>query len=159
MNSSMLLEVLPPVQGMANAIDLDLTSVLAFVVLIVAMLFLKFALIDPYVEIIDERDRRTEGAKEGAEDLVARAQETLLSYESQLASARRDAMDLRTELRSLGESNRESELATARDDAAKALASKRGQIATQLKVADQAVEREAQELSQLLVARVLNTGA
>jgi len=159
MNSSMLLEVLPPVQGMASAINLDATSVLAFVVLIVAMLFLKFALIDPYVDIVEERDRRTEGATEGAEDLVAKAQETLLSYESQLAAARREAMDLRTELRSAGEAKREAELATARDAAAAALAEKRTHIASQLKVADEAVEREAQELSQLLVARVLHTGA
>lgn len=159
MNSSMLLEALPPVQGMAGAIDLDATAILAFGVLIVAMLFLKYALIDPYTAIVDERERRTEGAKEGADDLIAKAQETLLSYESQLAAARREAMELRASLRSTGESARESELAKARNEAAAVLSSKRELIASQLQVADQAVEREAQQLSQVLVSRLLNTGA
>lgn len=159
MTSSMLLEALPPVQGMAGAIDLDFSLVLAFVVLVVAMLFLKYALIDPYLGIVDERERRTAGAKEGAGDLVEQAQATLLKYESQLADARREAMELRVSLRSTGEEARESKLAVARDAAAKALADKRAQIAADLQTADAAIEHEAKDLSQALVARVLNTGA
>lgn len=155
----MLLEALPAVQTMGGPIDLDWTMVISFVVLIIAMLFLKHALIDPYVGIVEERERRTEGAKEGAEELVATAQETLLKYESQLAAARSEAATLRASMRTTGETAREAALATARTDAATALAEKRAQIEAGLKVADVAIEREAQDLSQVLVTRVLNTGA
>lgn len=159
MTSSMLLEALPPVQGMAGAIDLDITALISLAVFVFAALVLKFALIDPYVAIVEERERRIDGAKEGADELIRNAQEMLLSYEAQLATARRDAMDLRTGLRTAAEENREAMLASARDQAASELAAQRAKIDAQMQVANTAIEREAQTLSEALVARVLNTGA
>lgn len=158
MYSPMLHEALPPIQA-AGALQLDMTSVLAFVVFIVAMLFMKFALIDPYAEIVEERDRRTSGAREGVDDLVEEAQETLLTYENKMAQARQDAMSLRTTLREKGEAAREETLKDARERAESALSARREKIASALKEADGKVEVEAKSLSRSIVSRVLNTGA
>jgi len=158
MYSPMLQEALPPIQA-AGALQLDMTSVLAFVVFIVAMLFMKFALIDPYAEIIQERDRRTSGAREGVDDLVEEAQSTLLKYETKMAQARKDAMSLRTTLREKGEAEREAQLAQARERAESTLTTRRAAIAASLKDADAKVETEAKSISHAIVSRVLNTGA
>lgn len=157
MYSPMLHEVLPPIQ-MAGALQLDMTSILAFVVFIVAMLFMKFALIDPYVDIVEERDRRTSGARDGVDDLVEEAQATLLTYETQLAQARQDAMSLRTSIREQGESQREGQLESAREKAEASLSTHRAKIASALQEADKKVEAEAKSLSRAIVSRVLNTG-
>lgn len=159
MTSSMLLEGLPPVQGMASAVDLDFSAVIAGGLFLFMLFVLKFVLIDPYVKIVEERERRTEGARDGADDLQRKAQETLLAYEERLSTARREAMDLRTGLRTGAEEKREAQVAQARDEAAQLLATRRAQIEEQTKVADAAIEREAQALSQTIVGRVLNTGA
>lgn len=158
MYSPMLQEALPPIQA-AGALQLDMTSVLAFAVFVVAMLFMKFALIDPYAEIVAERDRRTSGAREGVDDLVEEAQATLLKYENKMSQARKDAMSLRTTLREKGELERESQLAQARDSATTTLHARREQIASALKDADAKVEVEAKSISHAIVSRVLNTGA
>src|SRR5690625_2642482 len=154
MYSPMLQEALPPIQA-AGALQLDMTSVLAFVVFIVAMLFMKFALIDPYAEIIQERDRRTSGAREGVDDLVEEAQSTLLKYETKMAHA----MSLRTTVREKGEAEREAQLAQARERAESTLTTRRAAIAASLKDADAKVETEAKSISHAIVSRVLNTGA
>lgn len=159
MTSSMLLEGLPPVQGMASAVDLDFTALLAGGLFLFMLFVLKFTLVDPYVKIVEERERRTDGARDGADDLQRKAQETLLAYEGRLATARREAMDLRTELRTGAESNREVQVAQAREQASALLTERRARIEDQTKIADEAIEREAQSLSQSIVSRVLNTGA
>lgn len=159
MTSSMLLEGLPPVQGMAAAVDVDITALIASGVFLFMLIVLKFTLIDPYLKIVEERENRTEGAREGADDLQQQAKDTLLAYEDRLAAARREAMDQRTALRASAESKRETQVAQARDTAASLLADRRVKIEEQTKVANEAIEREAQSLSQTIVSRVLNTGA
>lgn len=157
MYSPMLQEVLPPIQ-MAGALQLDMTAILAFGVFIVAMLFMKFALIDPYADIVEERDRRTSGARDGVDDLVEEAQSALLKYETQLAQARSDATGLRTSIREKGESQRERQLTSAREKAEAALVAHRETLAAAVEEADKKVEAEAKSLSRAIVTRVLNTG-
>lgn len=157
MYSPMLHEALPPIQ-MAGALQLDMTAILAFGVFLVAMLFMKFALIDPYADIVEERDRRTSGAREGVDDLVEEAQSALLKYETQLAQARNDATSLRAAIREKGESQREKQLSSARKKADAALVTHREKLAAAIAEADKQVEDEAKSLSRAIVTRVLNTG-
>lgn len=158
MSASMVIDALPEVHAMGGALQLDMTAVLAFVVFLVAMLFLKYALINPYVEIVEERDRRTTGALEGVDDMVAQAQKTLLEYEAKMAVARKEANTLREGLRAKGESHRDVALSAAHQKADHALDQRRSEIAASMAVAEKSVEKEAKSLSQAIVSRVLDTG-
>ena len=144
---------------MASAVDLDFSAVLAGDLFLVMLFVLKFVLIDPYLKIVEAREQSTEGARDGADDLQRKAQETLLQYEERLASARKEAMDLRTSLRDAAEAKRDEQVASARAEAEAHLATQRAKIDEQTKAADAAIEREAQALSQTIISRVLNTGA
>src|SRR5262245_61344456 len=67
----------------ASAINLalDLTFLAQFVLFGVFVTFLKPLLFDPLLKVFEERERRTEGAKEEARQMDAEAGELLQRYE------------------------------------------------------------------------------
>ena len=145
----------PGVQAMAGGIDLDLTAVAAGLLFLLVYVLLKFVLFDPYLKIVDERDRKIDGAQRGAASMRAEAAATLASYEERMGAARREAAALRDGLRAEAEVSRSKVVDEARREAGEALAARRERMAQEMAVADAALEAEARQIGQLIVSRVL----
>jgi F-type H+-transporting ATPase subunit b len=159
MTSPNLIDSLPPVQGMAAAVDLDITALISVVLFLLVYLFLKFTLIDPYLKIVEERENRIEGAQRDAEARRHQAQQILLKYEEQMAQARSDAQSMREELRGSAERERDALLVQSRERAQQELATARASLKDELGAAEESIDTEARSIADVLVGRVLGTNA
>jgi F-type H+-transporting ATPase subunit b len=109
----------------------------------------------PVFRVLDERDRRIEGARKRAEEIGAQAEATLDRYRSAVRSAREEA-----------ESGRKEALEGARREQAQLTGSARGEAETEINHAREEVagalvdarsqlREQAQELAREAAARVL----
>ena len=98
-------------------LDLDLTSLLILVILLVLFLVLKTVVFNPFLKDLDQRDVRTDQARQNAQDLNAKAQSLSEKYKEVVAQARTDAQEIRRNLRVEGLNDKESRVADAQKEA------------------------------------------
>jgi F-type H+-transporting ATPase subunit b len=75
----------------AVSVDFDLTFVAQLVLFATFLVVMKPMLFDPLLRVFEERERRTEGAKDDARDMDARAGELAKQYEAELEKVRQAA--------------------------------------------------------------------
>lgn len=141
--------------GSAVPLDIDLTFTLQMLLFAVLIVVLKPLLFDPALKIFEERERRTDGAREEAREMQERAGELLEKYEAELAKVGRTAAEERDKMRA--ETTRlENEIINqAREATAKILADGRSQIADQVTKIKADLDRESERLAHQLAARAL----
>jgi F-type H+-transporting ATPase subunit b len=89
--------------GGGIAVDIDKSVLIQFAAFILLFLMIKPLLLDPFLKVIEERERRTDGAKAEARAMDERAGEIIERYEAELDKVRRIASQERERLRSEGQ--------------------------------------------------------
>ena len=84
---------------------------------LVAFLAVKYVLVGPYLDYLEQRDAAMGGARRDADALQAAADEKLASLESQLKAARDDASGIRADHRAKAKAYEAEVVAAARKDA------------------------------------------
>ncbi len=140
------------------AIDIDITVAFQFVTYALTTFALYFLMVKPYLRVREDRDEGTEGSREEAEEMEARAEQVLTRYEAQLADARRDAMEVRESRRAEGIAEQDDILGKVRAELGDKLEDERARIAGLVASAEADLETRAQELAGLMVKKVLPQG-
>ena len=153
--------LMPNVEGFlaagagAPSIDVDFTLFFQAALFIGLWIFLTGRLFKPYLRARKERESLTEGAREEAAVLRARATEILTGYEAQLAAARGAATAARESLVKDGRDSADQALKSAREASAKELEGSRSLLESELSGARKSVEPRAKELSNVIAERLL----
>lgn len=136
-------------------IDIDLTFTLQMLLFAVLIVALKPLLFDPLLSIFEERERRTDGARDEAREMQRKAGELLERYEAELSRVGRTAAEEREKMRA--ETTRlENEIINdARATAAKLLADGRRDIAQQVDRIRQDLGKESERLAHQIAVRAL----
>src|SRR5215212_6333875 len=80
-------------------VDFDLTFLAQFLLFTLFILVIKPLLFDPMLRVFEERERRTDGAKQKARKMDEEAGALLSKYEAELDKVRREANAERDRLR------------------------------------------------------------
>lgn len=122
-------------------VDFDATFIAQFILFTAFILVLRPLLFDPLLKVFAERERRTEGAREKARDMDAKAGELRQQYEAELDKVRVEANHERERLRREAKDIEAKIMADARADVARILDSGKVRIAAE-------VEQMKKELSE-----------
>lgn len=144
-----------PTPAAQGVMAFDPTFFVAWPLFLLLMLVLWKLLLQPYADILEERDRLTAGTKSAATEMEVKAQETLTRYESDLAAARAEASSMRETLRQEGAKSQASALEAARSDVEALLTARRAEIEREHQAAQAGVNERVSELSAALVERLL----
>lgn len=141
----------------ASAIDLALDlSVLAQLVLFgVFITLLKPLLFDPLLKVFEERERRTEGAKEEARAMDAEAGQLLQKYEGELAKVRREAGIERDRLRAETARLEAQIMEEARVETAKIIEAGQARITAEVATLRKELEASKPELARQIASKIL----
>lgn len=140
-------------------IDLDGTFFLQFGIFVVLFLFLREVVFKPVMAVLDAREHATEGARDEARDLEARAKEKLAAFEAEMTKAKVELAAERDRLRKDGASLERELLAKARSDADQVLENATKQIAEETSVARGHIERTVPQLAGEIADKLLGRKA
>jgi len=142
----------------ASAINLavDLTFLAQFVLFGVFITLLKPLLFDPLLRVFEEREKRTEGAKEEARAMDAEAGELLVKYEAELAKVRREAGLERERLRAETAKLEAKIMAEARAETAKIIEEGKSRIAAEVAQLRKELDAQKPELAGQIASRMLD---
>jgi F-type H+-transporting ATPase subunit b len=142
----------------ASAINLavDLTFLAQFVLFGVFITLLKPLLFDPLLRVFEEREKRTEGAKEEARAMDAEAGELLVKYEAELAKVRREAGLERERLRADTARLEARIMAEARAETAKIIDEGKSRIAAEVAQLRKELDGQKPELAGQIAGRMLD---
>jgi F-type H+-transporting ATPase subunit b len=136
-------------------LDFDLTILIHMAAFTVLVVVLKPLLFDPLLNLFEERERRTEGAKLLARKMDERAGEILRRYDVELATVRAAAAEEREKLRAEGQRLEAQILAEARAEAAKVLEQGKVRIESERRATRAELAGKTQEIARDIAARVL----
>jgi F-type H+-transporting ATPase subunit b len=155
-----LLHALPLGGGLVMGgaiIDLDGTFFLQFGIFVALFLFLRAVVFRPVLAVLEAREHATDGARDEARDLEARAKEKLAAFESEMTKAKVELAAERDRLRRDGAGLERELLATARKDADAILEGATETIARETKTVrahlDQTVPQLAGDIAEKLLGR------
>ena len=128
---------------------------------IVSFLFLWFLLtrllFRPFVALLEERERRTDGVKAVAASLTAEAERLRAEYEGAIARARDEGAAVKESILQEARQGRERFLAEARGQAADRLAAVRDELQKELRrgrdLAAQEIEGIARQMAEKILGR------
>lgn len=136
-------------------ISLDYT----FVVQVVAFLFLWFILAQllfkPFLGLIEERERRTEGVKAEAASLGEEGERLRAEYENAIARARDEGNAVKEAVLNEARQKRERLLAQAREESLRHLETIREEIGKELDRGRRAAAREAEAIAREMAEKIL----
>ena len=136
-------------------LDLDLTVVIQFVVVLVLMFVFKRLVFDPYLTTLDERDRKTVGTRTEADALRAEAEALVERYEASLADARATAVEAKRVLRAEGVDEKDRSLSAARKEATKTVEAAQTAIAAQVASERDEMDAQVDVLATMVVEKVI----
>jgi F-type H+-transporting ATPase subunit b len=126
---------------------------------IVSFLFLWFLLtrllFRPFLGLLEERERRTEGVRAEAAALTQEAERFRAEYEGRIATARDEGGAIKQALRLEALEVREGLLAQAREEASRHLQTMREEVQRELRRARELGAREAQVIARQMVEKIL----
>jgi F-type H+-transporting ATPase subunit b len=156
MTATELVQRLPELQRAAGIqIDVDATALVVAVLFLGLMVILKGMLFDPYLKLVEEREKRTAGATTDAADMTAQTAALQAEYDKRIAAARTEAAAIRDEIREEARVREESILSEARQRASEITSAASKATATELSVARSQMEARAEELSRAIASRIL----
>lgn len=135
--------------------DFDLTFVLQMVVFAALIVVLRPLLYDPVLRVLEEREKRTEGARDSARGMQEEAGDLLSRYEKELAKVHEVARQERDKARA--ETGRiEADLMAQARDAANAIVEQgRLQIERERRQLEFSLGQESERLARLMAEAVL----
>ncbi len=139
----------------APLIDVDGTVFVQWALFLIMMAICARLLFKPYLKLRDERKKSTEGAREDASSMQARAREMFANYEAQLQQALLRGAAERQTLRSEGAGRERELLGAARDEAQKAIEAARLRTSTEAGMARKQLEQQSAALTTQIVRKIL----
>jgi F-type H+-transporting ATPase subunit b len=136
-------------------IDIDLTVVVQFGLFVIMWLVLWRFLFSPYLKMRDARSRGIEGARGEAKAMEEKARALVADHDAAVNRAKLRGADERTRLRSEAAVYERQVLGAARDEAQRALAEARTQIATQTATAKKGLEVQAAALAKTMAKKIM----
>jgi len=137
---------------------MDLTPNYSFFIQIITFVILwqglKRLVFDPYLQLLDQRDRRTVTAQAEAEKLVAEAEKVRLDYEQSLQKMRVQMAQEAAAARNVAQEEGQRALAAARTAANEEMLRMRAQVAAQVEAARQSLSAQAASIAEEMLQRV-----
>ncbi|MDC0748751.1 ATP synthase F0 subunit B [Polyangium mundeleinium] len=152
-----------PVNHLASAklfasainVDFDPTFIAQFILFTTFVVVLRPLLFDPLLRVFEEREKRTEGAKDDARKMDAKAGELLTKYEAELEKVRREANLEREKLRREAKELETKIMGEARDEATRILESGKTRIAAEVEQMRKELKDAQPALAAEIASRVL----
>lgn len=141
--------------GGGSLIDLDLTFTLQMVIFMVLIVALKPLLFDPVLKIFEERERRTEGARDEARAMQEQAGELLRKYEFELQRINKTAAEEREKIRAATAKLEAEILNEARDSTSRIIEHGRAEIQQQVQKIRAELDGQSVRLAQDIAAAAL----
>jgi F-type H+-transporting ATPase subunit b len=113
-------------------VDFDATFIAQFILFTAFILVLRPLLFDPLLKVFAERERRTQGAREKARIMDAKAGELSLRYDAELDKMRLEANQERERLRREAKDIESKIMAEARADVTRILESGKARITSEV---------------------------
>lgn len=136
-------------------ISLDISIVYQVILFVVLWLILSKVLFQPYLKLLDERERRTSGAQHDSTELEHEGARLRAQYEEKIAQAQSVAAVEREGILQVAREEREKILGQARQEAEQTLARRRQEIATALESERRLAAAEAATLAVDIASKVL----
>lgn len=136
-------------------ISLDISILYQVVLFVISWLFLKKILFQPYLKLLEERERKTTGAQHDSTDLEREGARLRAQYEEKIAQAQAAAQAAKEEILQSGRLEREKILGEARAEAAQILEHVRQEIAAAVGEERRRAAAEASALAAEMASKAL----
>jgi F-type H+-transporting ATPase subunit b len=136
-------------------ISLDYSVILQILFFLLFWFLMDRIIFKPFLGLLDERERRTEGAKAETAALIEDAERLRGEYESGTAKAQEEAEAVKEAILVDARRSREQLLAQAREEAGKMMERSRGEIRIELQKARELVLREAEAIARQMTEKIL----
>jgi len=136
-------------------VDFDPTFIAQFILFTTFVVVLRPLLFDPLLRVFEEREKRTEGAKEQARAMDAKAGDLLTRYEAELEKVRREANQEREKLRREAKELEAKIMAEARTESARILETGKARIAAEVEQMRKELREAQPVLASEIASRVL----
>ena len=136
-------------------ISLDYSIAYQIVLFLVLWVILSKVLFGPYLNLLDERERRTTGARHDSTDLEQEGARLRAQYEEKIAQAQASGHAAREAILQEGRQQREKLLTQAREGAMSMLEGVRREVESQMQRERQLAAAEARTVAQEMVEKIL----
>ncbi len=136
-------------------ISLDYSIAYQIVLFLVLWVILSKVLFGPYLNLLDERERRTTGAQHDSSDLEQEGARLRAQYEEKIAQAQTAGHASREAILQEGRQQREKLLTQAREGAMSMLEGVRREVESQMQRERQLAAAEARTVAQEMVEKIL----
>lgn len=136
-------------------IALDYSFLLQILLFLVVWLALAKFLFPPFLKLVEERERRTQGTKDKAAELASELARLKGQYEAILSRATAEGNAIKEGLREEADRERDRIIAAARAEAQERLEQAREEVRREWERAAAALEREAALLAGAIAERIL----
>ena len=136
-------------------ISLDISILYQVILFVVLWLIINKVLFQPYLKLLDERERRTTGAQHDSAELEHESARLRAQYEAKIAQAQSLAAAERERILQSAREQREKILGQARQEAEQTLARRRQEIATALIEEKRLASAEAATIAADIASKVL----
>ena len=133
----------------------DITAVYEIVLFLILWAILDRVLFRPYLKLLDERERRTGGARAEIVDLQTQAERLRARYEEKISVADAEGRAAREAILTEGREQRDGIVGSAREEAARLLETVRGEIARQMQHERQLAVAEASTVARDMARKIL----
>lgn len=148
-------QLLSAVEGPGGLFDFDATLPFMAIQFVLLTVVLTFVYYKPVSKVLDEREGYITGNLTQASDNLLKADELYKQYDEQLKSARTNAQSVVLKAENEAKDTVASEIAQARNDAAKLIEQTNKELEAQKSLALEKLETQVDELSQLIKEKLL----
>ncbi len=136
-------------------IELDYTVVIQIIAFLVLWFLLSRLLFRPFLRLLEERERRTEGVKTETASLIDEAERMRAEYESGIKSAWDEGLALKEKIIGEGRQERERLLILAKEETARLIDTVRAEIRREMQKGKEMAAREAQGIARQMEEKIL----
>ncbi|HEY1372077.1 MAG TPA: ATP synthase F0 subunit B [Candidatus Binatia bacterium] len=140
---------------MENAVQNAIQVLLQIVVLLLLWAILNKILFKPFLRLVEEREKRTEGLKAAAAALTAEAERLRADYESAIRQANDEGAAAKEALLEEARRTREQLLTESRAQAAERLSTVRDEIKKEIEQGRAHALRESEDIARQMAEKVL----
>lgn len=136
-------------------IHLDISILYQVVLFVILWMILSKLLFKPYMNLLEERERKTTGAQHDSSDLEHEGARLKAQYDERMAKAQAAAYAAKDAILQEGRQQREKILSQAREEAASHLDQVRRDVTAALEQEKRLAESEVDRVAQDMVSKVL----
>jgi F-type H+-transporting ATPase subunit b len=136
-------------------IDLNFTLIIQLVIVLTLMGILTQILFKPFLNVLQERRNRIEGAEKRAKDLQQEAEELIERYREAIAAGQAQGAGIRDEIRKISLAEETEILQKAMDQANRLIQEVKTRIAEEARAARADLRLQAQNLSREITEKIL----